>query len=90
MNSGDKRSPEGKGFMASTRLTIESLEVSVEGTSGSFPKKRARRKICAATPTEAQECHVFLDWARIVTYTGEPLIDRVVKIPNERGKSGPR
>jgi hypothetical protein len=36
--------------------------------------------------TEAQECIAFLDWCALVSFDGVPLIERVVKIPNERNK----
>jgi hypothetical protein len=40
-------------------------------------------------PNENDECRAFVDWTKYVRYKGEPLFDRLVKIPNERGKSGP-
>lgn len=38
------------------------------------------------TPTETDECRAFIDWTKYVRFMGEPLFERVVKIPNERGK----
>ena len=37
-------------------------------------------------PSETQECLAFVDWCKLVRFRGEPLYERVVKIPNERGK----
>ena len=42
----------------------------------------------SANPTEIDECKAFVDWTRYVRYRGAPLFDRLVKIPNERGKAG--
>lgn len=39
-------------------------------------------------PTENEECMAFVDWTKYVHYRGRPLFDRLVKIPNERGKAG--
>lgn len=39
-------------------------------------------------PTETQECQRFIEWTRLARYRGRALFDRVVKIPNERGKAG--
>jgi len=44
-----------------------------------------RRAIVAS---ETDECIAFVDWTKYVRYRGEPLFERLVKIPNERGKSG--
>lgn len=41
-------------------------------------------------PSETAECRAFIAWTKIVQYAGEPLFERVVKIANERGKSGPQ
>lgn len=40
------------------------------------------------SPSETAECRTFLAWTRLVTFMGESLEVRVVKIPNERGKAG--
>jgi hypothetical protein len=39
-------------------------------------------------PTETSECLAFISWTHMVLFRGRPLFDRVVKIPNERGKAG--
>lgn len=61
------------------------------------PVKRATRHSSqqarrAATrppaPLETDECRTFIAWTRLVHFMGEPLFERVVKIPNERGKAG--
>ncbi len=39
-------------------------------------------------PSETAECLAFIGWTQLVFYKGRPLRDRVVKIPNERGKRG--
>lgn len=44
----------------------------------------APRAASLREPTESQECVLFLDWAALVRFDGEPLIDRIVRIPNER------
>ncbi|HBY59205.1 MAG TPA: hypothetical protein DEH78_05250, partial [Solibacterales bacterium] len=49
---------------------------------------RARRPRPSG-PLEHAECLLFIDWTRLVRFDGEPLFDRVVKIPNERGAAGP-
>lgn len=49
---------------------------------------QGRRKAAAPAPLETDECRTFIAWTKLVTYLGEPLFDRVVKIPNERGKRG--
>lgn len=36
--------------------------------------------------SETDECRAFVSWTRYVRYRGDPLFERVVKIPNERGK----
>lgn len=41
-----------------------------------------------AAPTEHAECLHFIEWTKLVRYRGAALFDRVVKIPNERGKPG--
>lgn len=41
-----------------------------------------------AVPSENDECKAFVGWTRYVRYQGEPLFERLVKIPNERGKRG--
>lgn len=48
---------------------------------------RKQRKALPA-PSETSECYAFIAWTKLVTFHGEPLFERVVKIPNERGKSG--
>jgi hypothetical protein len=39
-------------------------------------------------PTETDECRLFVAWTKLARYRGRPLFDRVIKIPNERGKAG--
>lgn len=39
-------------------------------------------------PLESAECMTFIAWTKLVHFDGEPLFDRVAKIPNERGKAG--
>lgn len=41
-------------------------------------------KVPRAIATENQECAVFIGWCQLVRVDGEPLFERVVKIPNER------
>lgn len=41
-------------------------------------------------PSETAECRAFIEWTEFVTFKGRPLRERVVKIPNERGKAGPQ
>lgn len=48
--------------------------------------QRAARTIRA--PSETDECRTFIAWTQLVTFQGEPLSQRVVHIPNERGKAG--
>lgn len=45
------------------------------------PRRRPR--------SEFSECCLFVDWTKLVRYQGEPLFERVVHIPNERGGGGP-
>lgn len=40
------------------------------------------------SPSETAECRTFIAWTKLVTFMGEPLDQRVVKIANERGKAG--
>jgi hypothetical protein len=52
-------------------------------------KTRVAKKINPkALANENQECRTWLDWSKLVSYRGEPLSERIVKIPNERGKAG--
>lgn len=39
-------------------------------------------------PLESSECLTFIAWTKLVHFDGELLFERVVKIPNERGKAG--
>lgn len=39
-------------------------------------------------PTETDECIAFVEWAKWARYRGRPVYERLVKIPNERGKAG--
>src|SRR6185369_4937236 len=43
-----------------------------------------RKSNTMPTATEDQECMAFIDWTKLVTFAGEPLWHRVVKIPNDR------
>lgn len=47
-----------------------------------------RAAIRPRSPSETAECRTFLAWTKLVTFMGEPLEQRVVKIANERGKAG--
>lgn len=58
------------------------------------PKHRSKKKVGRELqkgdncPSETQECMVFIAWTKLVTFQGDRLFERVIKIPNERGKSG--
>lgn len=41
-----------------------------------------------ASALENAECRTFVDWSKLVRWQGEPLWNRLVHIPNERGKAG--
>jgi hypothetical protein len=58
----------------------------IKATAGGRRQGRAVHELPA--PSETSECLTFVAWTKLVTFQGEPLFDRVVKIPNERGKSG--
>lgn len=45
-----------------------------------------RKAAAAASPLEVDECRTFIAWTKLVTFAGEPLFERVVHVPNERGK----
>lgn len=47
-----------------------------------------RAAIKPRAPSETAECRTFIAWTKLVLFEGEPLFERVVKIPNERGKAG--
>lgn len=51
-------------------------------------KGRKRQPAALPAPSETSECYRFIAWTKFVHFHGEPLYERVVKIPNERGKSG--
>lgn len=46
------------------------------------------RSVVGVCPTETEECLAFIAWTRLPLFRGEPLCERVIKIPNERSKSG--
>lgn len=53
------------------------------------PDTKVRPKVAKPkAPSETAECLAFIGWTGLVFYKGRPLRDRVVKIPNERGKRG--
>lgn len=47
-----------------------------------------RQAVRPRAPSETAECRTFIAWTKLVKFKGAPLFDRVVKIPNERGKAG--
>ena len=67
-------------------------EVQHPAPSESKPRRSVHKSVRPShslpVPTETEECQRFIGWTKLVRFRGRPLWDRVVKIPNERGKSG--
>lgn len=50
---------------------------------------QSKRQAVRPPARENDECRTFIEWTKLVSFDGEPLFERVVHVPNERGKAGP-
>lgn len=81
--------------MSYKRMTAEEVEALNRRNAEAWKRSPAhstaqslRGSVRPRAPSETAECRTFVEWTKLVTFHGEPLYERVVKIPNERGKAG--
>lgn len=81
---GRPRSPEFTCPYPADKRPVPPSVWAATASSAPWGKAGARLPV----PTETSECLAFIAWTHMVLFRGRPLFDRVVKIPNERGKAG--
>jgi hypothetical protein len=81
---------EAEAFSARARANRVQIKVGDravhEGPVAELETRPLPRRAMLPVPTETDECKAFIAWTKLVRYRGRPLYDRVVKIPNDRGK----
>lgn len=80
---------EAEAFSARARASRLVHPQSLESATKNAQVDESRppkRKLVHPIPTETDECKAFIAWTKLVRYRGRPLFDRVIKIPNDRGK----
>lgn len=86
-----KKRPRFTAEQAGVRSCFARLEVGALSSSQAKSPVRSRPQRVPAgrrVPSETAECRAFVEWTKLVQFRGRPLFDRLVKIPNERGKRG--
>lgn len=86
-----KKRPRFTAEQAGVRACFSRLEVGALNSSRVKTPVLSRPKRIPAgarVPSETAECRAFVEWTKLVQFKGRPLFDRLVKIPNERGKRG--